>query len=241
MTNPWPQPNTVPAAPRRPWWKKKRFAIPLGILAFFVGVALVSPDPEPKATAVADTSPSTRASAGAATKAVASAEAPPEPKATPKPVAPKLSQQDKFIALIETARDAADDADNDFQKRLPLTKRDKAICKLLKTKRVQNWTGEIENLDTNGDGLGVLTIQIADDVKVSTWNNALSDFEDNTLIKTSSPLFDTMSTLNEGDQVTFSGTFTRDPESCIGEQSVTDNGATQTPTFTMRFTKLERD
>lgn len=123
---------------------------------------------------------------------------------------------------------------------MPLTNRDKAICKLLKSKTVSGWTGEVETLDTNGDGLGVLAIKIADDIKVSTWNNAFSDLQDKTLIETDSPIFATMASLSEGDRVTFSGTFISDPESCIGEQSLTDNGSTQTPTFTMRFSKLAK-
>jgi hypothetical protein len=49
-----------------------------------------------------------------------------------------------------------------------------------------------------------------------------------------------MSSLNEGDRVTFSGTLVRDSENCIGEQSLTDDGSTQTPTFTMRFSKIAK-
>lgn len=223
--------------PPRPWYKRKRFNIPLGILAFLTIVGIFAPKPDDVAK-VADSAP-------AATKAAETPAAPirplvsePAQPASQPPAAPQLSLQDQFISLVVKARESADRAENDFQKRLPLTNRNKAFCKLLKSKTVSGWTGEVKTLDTNGDGLGVLVIQIADDVQVGTWNNALSDIQDNTLIATDSQVFEAMSTLSEGDRVAFKGTFIRDPESCIGEQSITDNGSTQTPTFTMRFSKL---
>jgi hypothetical protein len=109
----------------------------------------------------------------------------------PTPEAPTLSMEEKFISLVEQARESADDADNDFRKRLALTKRNQALCRLLKTKSIKNWTGEVRKLDTNGDGLGVLGIEIADDIEVSTWNNALSDFQDK-LLSRKIPLFSTL-------------------------------------------------
>lgn len=235
---PWgqqPQPN--PPQQTRPWYKKKRFVIPLGTLAFLVILGLILPTPDEPVTVADPPAASQPAAAAVPSKAEKKQPAAKPVKTTPPPK-PVLTQEERFIALIENARDEADRADNDFRKRLALTKRDKAICKFLDSKKVENWTGEVTNLDTNGDGLGVLEIEIADDVKVSTWNNALSDFEDNTLIKTSSPIFEAMSSMNEGDQVRFSGSFTRDSESCIGEQSLTDTGSTETPTFTMKFSKL---
>jgi hypothetical protein len=232
-------PEHVTPRDQRPWYKKKRFIIPAAVLAFFVVVGIFAPDPEPETTAVVPqetTSPEAAKPASTVTSAAPATTAP-QPVATR---APARSQQQQFIGLIEDAKTKAEDADNDFQRRLPLTSRDKAICKLLKSKTIEDWTGEVKELNTNGDGLGVLAIEIADGVAVSTWNNALSDFQDNTLIQTDSPLFATMGTLNEGDQVTFSGKFASDPESCISEQSITDNGSTQTPTFTMKFSKVAK-
>lgn len=222
--------------PGRRWYQKKRFLIPIAILVVLVGFAIVTPDAEEKATvAEAPASGSPEAIKEDAKRAgQKSAD-------TAKAVAPKLTQEERFVSLVEKAREAADDADNDFQKRLPLTKRDKDICKLLDSKQIKNWTGEVKTLDTNGDGLGVLGIEIGDEITVSTNNNAFSDYEDHTLIKTSSPLFDTMSSLEEGARVTFSGSFIRDSESCILEQSLTDEGSTQTPTFTFKFSKIAKD
>jgi hypothetical protein len=224
----------------RPWYKKKRWVIPLGFFALCIVVAPFTEDSSD--TAANDASvqiKDTMAPPVQAANEPAAVETTQATKAKLVPAArPKLTQEQRFVALVEDARDNANNADNDFQRRLPLTKRNKAICKLLDGKKVKNWTGEVSKLDTNGDGLGVLEIVIADGIKVSTWNNAFSDFEDHTLIKTSSPVFDAMSSLNEGDRVRFTGTFTRDSANCIGEQSLTDHGSTQTPTFTMRFGSL---
>lgn len=221
-----------PQRNQRPWYKKKRFIIPLGALALFIIIVIFTPTPQEDPEPTSASQPSA-ATSSASAQTVAATE-----MATKAPPPPELTQEQQFIALIEEARDEADDAENDFQKRLPLTNRGKAICKLLKSKTVSDWTGEVKTLNTNGDGLGILTIEIADGVQVSTWNNAFSDFEDNTLIQTDSPVFAAMSSLSEGDQVAFTGRFVTDPESCIGEQSMTDNGSTQTPTFTMRFSDV---
>jgi hypothetical protein len=241
MSHSQPQytPPQQPApTPERPWYKKKRWVIPLGFLALCIVVAPFSgsSDDSPTANNVKITDqPADSESTAADQPSEVTTSAAKKPVAAPPK---KKSQEEQFIALVAGARDKADDADNDFQRRLPLTNRNKAICKLLDSKKVKNWTGEVTELNTNGDGLGVLEIEIADDIKVSTWNNALSDFEDNTLIQTDSPVFEAMSSLNEGDKVRFTGTFTRDAKNCIGEQSLTDNGSSQTPTFTMKFSSL---
>jgi hypothetical protein len=51
VTTSWGQPPAP--QPTRPWWKKKRFTVPLGFVAFLVIVGLFAPDPEPAAV-VAD-------------------------------------------------------------------------------------------------------------------------------------------------------------------------------------------
>lgn len=250
----WVDDNPDPAtqasgAPPRPWFRRKRFVIPIGVVAVLtVGGALAPDDDKSQATSASPPSaptvstpatPTATPLTSAPPQRAEPAKVPPPEKSVAQPPA-KLSQQQRFVALVEDARTKAEDAENDFQRRLPLTNRNKSICKLLKSKTVSGWSGTVETLDTNGDGLGVLTIKIADGVEVSTWNNALSDFQDHTLIKTDSPVFTTMATLSEGDRVTFGGSFVRDSDECISEQSITDDGSTETPTFTMRFSKLAR-
>lgn len=45
---PFPVQAQVPQPPSRPWYKKKRFVIPLGLVAFFVIIGAFSSDPETK-------------------------------------------------------------------------------------------------------------------------------------------------------------------------------------------------
>lgn len=78
MSTPWGQQPPMRQHPDRPWWKKKRFNIPLGVLAIIVIVAIVSPDSEPEVK-VADSSAAATAPASANGKAV-------KPKPVPKPV-----------------------------------------------------------------------------------------------------------------------------------------------------------
>jgi hypothetical protein len=47
----WGQPQ--PARPPRPWWKKKRFNIPLGLLAFLTIVGIFTPSPDSEVKVVA--------------------------------------------------------------------------------------------------------------------------------------------------------------------------------------------
>lgn len=236
MTTPpnWGQQYSAPQPPpkKKSWFSRHK--ILTGALAFFgviILIVVISSSGKSSTTTDAD---STSGSGGT------SAEHPAKGKSK-KAIASKPTQEEQFISIIEKARDSADDADNAFRRRLALTNRNASICKLLKSKNIKNWTGEVKTLDTNGDGLGVLSIKIADNIKVGTWNNALSDLEDNTLIKKDSPVFEAMASFNEGDQVTFTGKLVTDSEECIGEQSLTDNGSTKTPEFTIRFSKVTKD
>lgn len=94
-------------------------------------------------------------------------------------------------------------------------------------------------LDTTlGGDSSVITIEMADDIEVSTWNNALSDLMSDTLIDESSDLYASMTSLSEGDDVVFSGKFVKDSYDCLLESSITDRGGMETPTFIMRFKEL---
>jgi hypothetical protein len=98
-----------------------------------------------------------------------------------------------------------------------LTRRNKSLCKIVGGGKVQGWTGKISTLDSNGDGFGVLAIEISDGAAVGTWNNALSDFEDDTLIKPGN-LLDKLSTLEEGQNVEFSGRFVKQSGACVNDK-----------------------
>jgi hypothetical protein len=104
-----------------------------------------------------------------------------------------------LIAAVEKAGAAYATGANDMAKGAARPARAKEICAILKDNLyVINWPGKVEKLSSNSDGLGVLSIQIAEDISIKTWNNALSDTQDQTLINPSSAIFQQAVLLKEG-------------------------------------------
>lgn len=147
------------------------------------------------------------------------------------------SDEAEFITVVQKGIAAGESADNDLKVGLAMKKRDQSICKLDVTKP-KDWTGTITTLDSNGDGDGILTVELAGGMSVGTWNNAFSDINDNTLIK-SSKLLDRLSEMSEGDQVTFSGSFIKDSDTCIANKGLTKVGKLMRPEFVFRFSAVK--
>lgn len=149
-------------------------------------------------------------------------------------------QQSKFLNAIETARISMAAATNDLAKGGIRRTRQEALCAIVDGKRIQNWSGIITTLTTNGDGLGVVSIEIGDRVTFGTFNNALSDIGSDTLIDPAAAIFSKLSALKEGDRVRFSGSLFRDrgPD-CFLEKSITMAGSMTSPDFVMRFESIE--
>jgi hypothetical protein len=249
---------TVAQPDTRPWYAKKRFLIPLGAVGVLFFLALLGsflPDPPPSeqaqpvraSTTTASPAPSatspTEEPTPTETTPEATTAAPVEPEAAPVEESgeygPQPPDQTAVLQAVTIAQSASRDVDNDLQRGAVLRDRTNAICSTLSSKSVAGWTGVVETLDANGEGKGVVAIDIAEDVQVKTWNNAFSDIMDETLIDPSSPLFDQALSLSEGQVVKFSGTFLPDDENCIREASITLGGTLQTPAFIFRFTSIE--
>ncbi|WP_202627752.1 hypothetical protein [Cellulomonas sp. APG4] len=147
--------------------------------------------------------------------------------------------QKEFVAAVVAAQNAARDAANDLQRGAAKAERDQAICALLPAKAVSGWTGKITEIDANGDGKGIFTVEVAEDVEIGTWNNAFSDFQDDTLVEPSSPVFTSGLSLEEGQLVRFSGTLVADSsDGCLRESSLTLRGGLESPSFIFRFSEL---
>jgi hypothetical protein len=103
------------------------------------------------------------------------------------------------------------------------------------------WVGKIDGLSTTGDGKAALKVKLpcgdsSIDVVVMTWNNGLSDIEDNTLIAQSSKLYDALSDLGTGKRIKFSGSFvTGDETNGYHEASLSESGSMTDPEFIMKF------
>jgi hypothetical protein len=146
-----------------------------------------------------------------------------------------------FIATVKNARQQYNAGQNDMVKGAARPARKTALCNSLTGVEAVNWVGKIAKLSTNNDGRGVLAISIADDIQVKTWNNALSDTGDHTLIDPSSNLYRRALNLQTGQIVSFSGHFFRNDTDCIQETSLSMSGSMQEPEFLFQFSAVSSD
>jgi aspartyl protease family protein len=150
------------------------------------------------------------------------------------------SDQTRFTSAVVSARTSYERAPNELAAGGIRSGRQQAICNIVINQSASDWVGKITKLTSNGDGKGVISISLALNVEVSTWNNSFSDLGDRTLIDPTSSLFKALATMKVGDPVKFSGRFSSSSTDCVGEQSVTLQGSMTDPVFTMRFTSITR-
>jgi hypothetical protein len=159
----------------------------------------------------------------------------------PDPVAAQgPSDQMRFTSAVVSARTSYKRAPNELAAGGIRSGRQQAICNIVINQSASDRVGKITKLTSNGDGKGVISVSLAPDVQVSTWNNSLSDLGDHTLIDPNSSLFKALATMKVGDWVRFSGRFSSSGTDCVGEQSVTLQGSMTDPAFTMRFTYIKK-
>jgi len=154
--------------------------------------------------------------------------------------------QVKFIEAVKIARESYERANNEMARGGNRAKRALTVCNALGLRKsgtgvwvpVNDWIGNIKTLSSNSDGKGILGITIGDQISVKTWNNALSDIGDRTLIDPNSALFNVVSEMKVGMKVRFSGYLKRDKTDCVDESSMTQDGSMMDPEFTMRFRQV---
>jgi hypothetical protein len=144
-----------------------------------------------------------------------------------------------LLAAVEAAQQQYREAPNDMAKGAARPVRARALCRAVASPHIEGWLGKISKLSTNGEGKGVISIQIGPDTYVRTWNNAFSDIADNTLIDPSTPLFRVASSLKEGQKVRFSAILFPNATDCYKEGSMTMDGSITAPEFIMRLTNIE--
>ena len=142
-----------------------------------------------------------------------------------------------LIEVVKKAQMGASQAENDMARGGILAARNNSLKGM--PVDVQDWIGVVTKVDSNSDGKGVLSIEIAPDVTVKTWNNAISDSFNNTLLEPGTPLFNTAAALKKGQQVQFSGHFFLDDESGFKESSLTLRGKLKEPAFIFKFSSIK--
>lgn len=150
------------------------------------------------------------------------------------------SDQSLFIKIVSDGQIKFAEADSEFLQGAARPARAKALCRSSVGPAVKNWVGKISELTTNGDGKGVVRIEIADRIGVKTWNNAISDAFDKTLIDPRAKAFGQLGELRRGDRVKFSGTLVTDETDCFRETSVTLAGSMKRPDYLFRFRDIQK-
>ena len=155
--------------------------------------------------------------------------------------APKISMpgdERAFLVAVAKGRDAFNAGRNEMEKGSARPLRARAICDAISPGRVDDWIGKVANQSTNGDGKGVLTIEIGSKIFVKTWNNAVSDFRNQTLLDPNSPIYKQALSLTRGQRVQFSGDLFANSTDCVHESSMTLQGSLTAPEFIFRFSDL---
>lgn len=149
------------------------------------------------------------------------------------------AEQAAFIDAVATHRALLEGAKNELQEAMIRDRRRDAIVTALPNVSVERWSGTIRRLETNSEGKAVLSVMIAKDIDLQTWNNALSDIGANTLIEKDDPLYDKLLTASVGAQVLFSGSFFRSSKDGVQENSFTTTGSIRAPEFLFKFADVE--
>lgn len=217
----------------------------IGIAAALLVITAVSSSGEEEGTKASFVKSEPSATESSTPEVTETTEAPtptPTPKPKPKPAGygDQPADQRAVIKLIQSARTEYENADNSLQQGVALSNRDKKICAILGDGRVTNWTGQVYNLDSNGDGKGILGINIEPNTQLQTWNNAFSDAGDNTLIEPG-PLLDRIANLKKGQVVRFSGKVLPElgEDSCFNNPRFTKDGKISKPLMIFRFSDVQ--
>jgi hypothetical protein len=83
-----------------------------------------------------------------------------------------------------------------------------------------------------------VSVEIAPDVTVKTWNNAFSDVVDGTLIDTSAPFFNGLVAMKEGQKVKFTAQFLSSSDSCLKKGNLTEVFYGLSPEFIAKFSNI---
>lgn len=158
---------------------------------------------------------------------------------SPQPELSGRGIENAFIDIVAKGKATYEAGSTDFQKGAARPARKAEICRLMQDKRVAGWTGKIAKISTNGDGKGVVYIEIAPNVRIETYNNSLSDFRFKTLIEPGTELFQSLFSLMPDELVEFSGTFLEAEADCIKESSLSIAGSMTDPEFIFRFSEIK--
>jgi len=144
----------------------------------------------------------------------------------------------RFVEIVERYTREFRSAGNELAAGGSRNARKVAMCNSMKSLTVRDWVGKIYKLSSNSEGRGVLEIEIASNIYLTTWNNSFSDLQFNTLIDPQSEMFGVLSKLKYGNRIKFSGRFFQGDEDCLREASLSLRGSMAEPEFIFRFSEV---
>lgn len=171
-------------------------------------------------------------SLGACDAGPQSSQRPPPPPADQKP-----ASELRFLELIDASAAQYNGAVNDIVAHDQRGRRRDALCENFPKPDVRDWIGKITSIEPSMFGATV-SIRLKYGANVSTWNNAISDTIDQTIIPKDSILYNEVAALAAGSMVRFSGTFVPSAEDCFKTQNISLSGAMIEPQFVMRFSAI---
>lgn len=166
-----------------------------------------------------------------------------EPISEEAPAADVPTTQQAMSDAVAQGRIDAESAETDLQRANVLNVRSDAMCESVPDGAVDDWSGTVVTVDANGEGKAVFVVSIEEDIEIGTWNNALSDISDNTLIEQGTPLYDAALGLAPGDTVTFSGTLVSGSDAndaCYYTSNITEAMSIDSPDYIIKFETLQK-
>jgi len=139
--------------------------------------------------------------------------------------------ENTFIQTIVTAETDYRNAGTDLQRSNVVRSRNRQLSSDLDGTSFEGWTGIIKDVGANGEGKAYVSIEIADGVVVQTWNNAVSDAFDNTLIPEGSAVYNALLNASPGTKITFGGSFVSDDDTTLEMGNITEIGSGTSPEF----------
>jgi hypothetical protein len=160
-----------------------------------------------------------------------------------------------FGNIVDSVETFSSDDVNQIQKKIKVDERNARICKLFKRNfepyhgvTISNWHGKIDNISTTSGGAGVLSIVISRNIKLSTKSFVslpedpdTIDKQNDTILANDSEIFKTLSGMQAGQSVVFSGRFypADDKNICAYSMNPDAYVTLKDPEFLFQFTELK--
>jgi hypothetical protein len=144
----------------------------------------------------------------------------------------------QFVVIVQDATASYKNTGNEIESRSARATRAEELCTLLgHGLEADSWPGTIAALP-DAEGSGALSVALADGITVQTMGAGSSEAGHESMIDQGSALSNTLSQMQVGEPITFSGQFFASDADCVIELSRTQEQSMTTPSFLMKFTAV---